>query len=188
MFNHPYILLSVKSELDRPRMLEWYNSVNKVGPNGVCSTAEISPNNKQVKFYLRKLNGMNAYVVVLSRNLLGDEANKIAEDWDKIYPDEDFEIEWSQDPEMDMKHESIKNDVLKSIILEAAKRAHSTWLNKKVTEGWRYGIRFNPEHKVSPMCMTWENLSEKHKQAEYARMLGLIEVINEMGLNLVKKS
>jgi len=187
MFSHPYILLNVKNELTRVQMLEWFNTVNKIGPAGVCSTAEISPNNKQVKFYLRNINGMKNYVVVLSRNLLGDEVTAIAEEWNKVYPEGDFEIDWSQDPDLDMKHESIKNETLKAIILEAAKRAHSSWLNKKITDGWKYGVSFDPLHKTSPMCMVWENLSERYKQQEYNRMLGLIETINEMKLDLIRR-
>lgn len=186
MFNHPYIALKTPSELDTSIAVKWYNTVKTYGPENICAATEIVPDNKQVRFYTRNDKKKHYYVIPLARNLVIDEANKLAEHWNKEFPEGDFEILWSQDQQLDIKHETIKEDVIKTIALEATKRTHNLWLNEKVANGWKYGSKLDPIKKTNPMCMPWDNLSEKYKITEYRRMAGLIEVLNEMGLKISK--
>ena len=187
MFNHPYICLSTNDDLDKSDIIKWFTSVNNDGPPGIVTATELRPDNKPRKFYYRKINGMNRYCAVLCRDLESEEANKIAHGVNSAIPEGDFEITWSQHPQTDTRHEVIKEDVLKVIALEAAKRNHSSWLNKKINEGWRFGQNFNSRGKVSPMCRDWDALAERYQRAEYHRMISLLEVLNEMKLSLTAK-
>lgn len=186
LINHPYILLKTDSELEHNIIVKWYNTVKTYGPENICAATEIKPNNKQSKFYYRTNNGKHCYVVPLARNLLLEEVDKIAKAWNSEFQDDDFEILWSQDKQLNQKHDSVKEDTMKIIALEAAKRTHNLWLNEKVSQGWKYGTKLDSINKTNPMCMPWDNLSEKYKIQEYRRMTGLIEVLNEMGLKISK--
>lgn len=187
MFNHPYICLSTKQKLDDQDIMCWFKAVSEDGPPGIIASTELQPNNQPQRFYYRKIGDMNRYCVVLCRDLEGEEANKIAHAAGSLISDGDFEITWSQHPQNGTDQEPIKEDLLKAIALEAAKRNHSRWLNSKITEGWRFGQNFSSRGKVSPMCRDWEALSEKYKRAEYHRMTSLLEILNEMNLSLSAK-
>ena len=187
MFNHPYICLSTKHDLDDKSLMNWFRAVSESGPSGVVSAVELHADNKPQRFYHRNIDGMNRYCVVLSRDLEGEEVNKIAHSANNLMTEGDWEISWSQHPQTESLHEELREDLLKSIALEAAKHNHGKWLNKKITEGWRYGTQFNSRGKVSPMCREWDALSERYQVAEYHRMESLLEVLNEMNLNLVSK-
>jgi len=187
MFNHPYICLSTDDQLDDNDIMGWFKAVSEDGPPGIIASTELQPNNKPQRFYYRKIGNMHRYCVVLCRDLEGDEANKIAQAAGSTIPEDDFEITWSQHPQNNTKQEIIKEDLLKAIALEAAKRNHSRWLNRKINEGWRFGQTFSSRGKVSPMCRDWEALSEKYKRAEYHRMTSLLEILNEMNLSFSAK-
>jgi hypothetical protein len=187
MFNHPYICLSTKPDLDDQKLLKWFGVVSESAPSGVISAVELRADNKPQRFYHRKIDGMNRYCVVLSRDLEGEEVNKIAQAANQEIPEGDWEISWSQHPQTSPIFEEVREDILKTIILEAAKRNHGKWLNRKINEGWRYAQSFNSRKKVSPMCREWDALSERYQRAEYHRMKTLLEVLDEMKLHLATK-
>jgi hypothetical protein len=187
MFNHPYICLSTHNDLDDPSIKSWIQAVTESGPSGIVSAVELHPNKKPQKFYKRKLDSVNHYCAALSRNLEGDEANKIAHAYGHLVPDGDFEISYSQTPQTTANYQPVTEDILKSIALSAAKRNHSNWLNQKINEGWRYGLSYNTKSKTSPMCREWDALAEQYKKAEYHRIINLLEVLDEMNLSLVAK-
>jgi len=187
MFNHPYICLSTEQDLPDESILGWLKSISESGPTGIVSATELQPNNKPQRFYKRKINGKNYYCAVLSRDLEPEEANAIAHTANNLVSDVDFEINWSQHPQNIIEHEIVSEDIVKAIALEAAKRNHSTWLNRKINEGWRFGQNFHSRNKISPMCREWDSLSDKYKLSEYQRFLSLLEVLNEMNLSLVQK-
>jgi hypothetical protein len=187
MFNHPYICFSTNDNLGDKDLLSWFKSVIDFGPPGIVSAVQLQPDGNPQRFYHRKINGTNCYCAALARDLEGDEANKIAQAANKYIPECDFEISWSQTPKNNNTYEVVQHDLLKAIALEAAKRNHSKWLNKKINEGWRFGQNFNSRDKISPMCKEWDALSEKYQAAEYHRMTSLLEVLNDMNLSLMGK-
>ena len=95
MFNHPYICLSTKDDLDNKNLLNWFRAVAESGPSGVISAVELHADNKPQRFYQRHIDGMNRYCVVLSRDLEGEEVNKIAHATNQTIPDGDWEISFA---------------------------------------------------------------------------------------------
>lgn len=187
MMNHPYISLSTKNDLSDQDTMSWLNSVNESGPPGIIAETELHPDKNPMRFYRRKTNEGNTYNVVLARNLNQDEVKSIVENFSNSYPDGDFEISYSQEPMIDVKHQEVQENIVKAIALEATKRNHTTWLNQKITEGWRFGQLYNSKQKVSPVLRDWENLSETYRKIEYQRMINLLEVLDEMKLKLSHK-
>lgn len=188
MINHSYISLTVPLDLEKSDAISWYKTVQETAPEGICVSTEIPPDNKSVRFYKKNTKGKTKYIVVLARNLSADEAAKIAKSWNDIYTAEmDFDIDWSQNPQIDSKSEQLKEDTLKAIALESSKRLHNQWTNEKISEGWRYSQKYSKINKTNPLLTSWENLSEKYKIVEYNRFLKLLEVLDEMDLTITKK-
>lgn len=187
MFNHPYICLSTKPDLSDESVMNWLKATVDSGPPGIIAATELRANNKPQQFYRRKINGLNRYCIVLARDLEADEANAIAHTANSNIPNDDFEITWSQRPQNDIRNEIVQDDIVKIIALEAAKRSHTVWLNRKLTEGWRFSNNFNSRNKTSPMCREWDALSDRYKRAEYHRMTTLLEILDEMKLSLARK-
>lgn len=190
MFNHPYICLCSLDELSDDEMKLWFNSVDTAGPNGVIVGTELRPDNKPIRFYYRKEGNKNRYIVSLSRDLTKEEAAKIVQHYSSNQPNGDFEIHWSQKLTQDninRRQAQVKEDLIKSIALEASKRNHGNWYRNKIDEGWRYGAKFSTSSKTSPLLKDWEQLSEKYKILEYKRMISLLDVLNEMNLKLTYK-
>lgn len=186
MFNHPYICLKSTDELNDDSLREWYKSVRDFGPNGIVASTELdSDDHQQYRFYRKLFANVNHYIVVLSRNLLNDEATAIANMFNGVVPDGDFEISWSQELTPDDSHIKLTQDATDAIALEAAKLNHNTWLREKMATGWRFGQSYSPKAKVSPMCTDWENLSETYKKVELQRMMSLLNVLSSMNLKLV---
>ena len=40
---------------------------------------------------------------------------------------------------------------------------HNRWMDKKVTEGWRYGLEFNENQKTDPRLRPYHELTDKLK-------------------------
>lgn len=187
MIKHSYISLNVPNDLTETQALEWYKIVRDTAPEGVCVSTEVGPKNKATRFYMENHGKDRKYVVVLARDLLGEEAYKIAQKLEGKLSDIDFEIDWSQPAELVGKNIALKEDTFKAVALEASKRAHNAWVAQKISEGWRFGQKTNNVDKTSPLCANWENLSEVYRKNEYRRMLGLLEVLNEMGMTVSNK-
>lgn len=175
------------NKLSDQEMKLWFNAVDVAGPPNTITGVELRPDKKSVRFYYRKEEDKNRYIVALSRNLTKDEAVKIAKKYSNTQPNGDFEIHWSQQldqTEDNLRLDQTKTNTLKSIALEAAKRNHGNWYRTKIDEGWKYGVKFSSSSKSSPLLKDWEQLSEKYKLIEYQRMINLLNVLDEMNLKI----
>lgn len=187
MIDHPYISVRLYGDLDQDIAKKWFHTVLANSPSGILVADEISPGSKPTQFYCKKNKSTTQYIVVLSRNLTADEAAAIAKKWSDEFETDDFEIDWSQNTQIDTKTSQIKEDLLKAVALEATKKMHNQWTNEKISEGWRYAQRYNKVNKTNPLLTSWENLSEKYKLVEYKRFTKLLEVLDEMGMTITKK-
>lgn len=185
MFAHPYISLETNDDLDDAALAAWFGAVTKFGPPGIIASEIVDASSqKSLSFFRKNINDKNYYVIVLSRDLNIDEAENIARAYDRIHPEGDFVISWSQLPERKEKIKKMSENFLRAMALEAAKANHTAWLNEKIAEGWRYGLKYNKIEKINPLCRDWHNLPEKYKMQEYRRVCSLISVLEKMKLNL----
>jgi hypothetical protein len=187
MLNHPYICLVAREDLNEDDLKSWIQSVEQAGPGGIIAPVVLKDGKTPRRYYRQRSSKGNSYVISLSRNLLQEEAAKIARFYDSIYPEKDFEINWSQNPQPTQQPSTIDEDALKGIALEAAKKSHNTWYAAKVNEGWRYGIKHNTHQKTSPMIRDWASLSDRYKKIHYHKMKSILETLSEMNLMLAKK-
>lgn len=180
MVNHPNISLVVTNELSDSDLKNWMHVVMISVPDGTLSSTELE--NRQLQFYRRKIESFNYYIAVLSRDLSEKEATTVAENFNTAYPSGDFEIKWSQPLKQDTRIPKITDDILKAIILEAAKLNHNESVKNKIKNGWRFGIQHNSFDKTSPLCQDWDQLPESYKKHEFQRMASLMNILKRMNL------
>lgn len=187
MFAHPYICLSTSKPIDDDCLKSWFSSVLSAGPSGNVVATQVPPKMHYLRFYRREIDGNHYYVASLIRNLNGEEADKIANDFLVKQPTAIGKITWSQEPVQENKNENLSEDLLKTIAVEAARMNHNRWVQTRMDEGWRFATSHNTKQKTSPICKNWDQLPEAYKRAEYHRVKTLLEIFNQMNLKLVKR-
>lgn len=185
---HNYISLKVNESLSKNEVNTWKELIIKFGPNGILGTASITVKGTQKTsdFYIMKTQNGYEYVIPLTRDLLKDEAAKIALIWDKLYKN-DFVIDFSQIEQSKLRKKQQKQHVLKTLSENLAKIFHREWVDEKVSFHWNYGTKYNPIKKQHPMLLPWEQLSNKHRNDEINKIMKLFSILESINLHLVKK-
>lgn len=186
MITHPFISLSSKTALSKEAAKCWFKCCLENLPSGLISATEITADNKTVRFYHRKDGHKHLYITSLSRNLGTDEAGDVAKSFSSKQGHGEFEVGWSQDYQDDPKFQTLSEDLLKAITLEAARMNHNKWVQTRMDEGWRYGHTHSNRGKTSPICQSWDTLPNQYKRAEFTRIQTLLEVFSHMKLKLIK--
>lgn len=168
---------------------KWLEIVDLISPSGTTTSASIMVNGHQKAsdIYVVRSAKSFTYVVPLSRDLLEDEAGKIAIAWSRTCIDGDFEITFSQrQSSMERKAESVSM-VLDEIAENVAKMLHTEWVNEKVSYHWNYGTRYNPASKTHPLLLPWEQLPRKAKDSEISRARKTLEILDSINLKITRK-
>lgn len=186
---HPYIELIVSTKLEPSVAHSWLEAVRSTLPSGIVGHAEIIKDGKpkQSSFYAVKEHGDMHYVVPLTRDPNVAEVQKVAVEWNKHYVEGDFEIDYSNAGELHAEQHEIHETALREVAMEAAKINHTEWITEMSQKGWRYGTKFSQHNKENPMLMPWERLSPRYQLQELRRFDKLVEVLDRMQLQLVRK-
>lgn len=187
--SHCYISLTVDESLSDLDISKWLKTIEVMSPTGTMANANIivDGHQKSSRIYLVKSKNKLVYVVPLSRDLMDNEASKIAIAWDKCWPNKDFEIRYSQiESGLRRKRESA-DTVLDQIAEDMAKKLHSDWVKEKVDQHWNYGPRYNTLHKQHPMLLPWEQLPKKQKLAEIERARKSLDILDSINLKISLK-
>jgi hypothetical protein len=187
MLTHPYICLKSKDQLPDDVVKCWIKCSLENCPDGTVVATEIPPTNKNLQFYYRKINNSHCYITCLSRDLSSTEAGKLATSFAEKQPNNTYEVSWSQGYQDDPRLQTISEDLLEYIAIEAARMNHNRWVQTRMDEGWRFSNKHNDTLKTSPICRSWDSLPEKYKRSEFNRIKTLLEVFNQLNLRLVRK-
>lgn len=189
MNTHCYIELCVESELDRATARLWLQTVSENLPSGVPAAANIRVKGqpKTTDFYVVKRKNLVCYRVPLSRDLGVNEVQKIVLAWNSVYPEGDFEIDYSSSGTAHARLQEVTELGIKQIAMEAARHSHSQWIQSMTQQGWRYGQKFNQQQLTNPKLRPWDELGSKYKLEELDRFLKLMEVLDRMNLRLARK-
>lgn len=190
MSNHPQITLITPEPLEPALASRWRDTVLKYLPNGVEGNTNIvsDGHQKQTSFYVKKIGGkLGGYVVPLTRDLSEDEAGIIAVAWDKACPKGDFTIDFSQKQNSTVVKSALKEDILREIAEQVAKRLHNEWVTTRVNEGWNYGPRKDRMQHKDPRLLPWEQLNTSLKEEEIDRVRKTLAILESINLHLVRR-
>lgn len=188
-YNHSYISLMVDGMLPEEIAKRWRETVLSMSPGGTVSSATIMSNgrSKNSDLYVVRNGNAACYVVPLSRDLLEDEAGKIAIAWSRIWDDGDFEINFSQPESSKQRKQEQVDAVLNQLSENIAKLLHAKWLHDKAENHWSYSPRYNAAQKQHPMLLPWEQLPSKHKRSEIERTRDTLEILDSINLKISRK-
>ena len=189
MTSHPNITLITPEPLSKNLAERWRDTVYKYLPNGVQGSTDIisKGHRKQSAFYVSKFGERGGYVVPLTRDLTEDEAGLIAVAWDKVFPDDDFIIDFSQAQQSKINKAVIREEILNEISEQIAKRLHAYEIKTKVDEGWNYGPHKNKVLRLDPKLLPWEQLGNKTKLSETKRIRKMLEILESINFKIVRK-
>jgi hypothetical protein len=167
----------------------WLDTVSKYLPEGVQSSDDIIVNGhrKQSNFYLKKLGKYGGYIVPLTRDLSIDEAGIIVVAFNKLYPEGDFTVDFSQSKQSEIFKKFVKENLFNEIAEQVAKRFHSEWVNTRVIEGWNYGPKVDRIQHKDPKLLPWEQLGEKNKLEEINKVYKILEVLESINFKIVRR-
>ena len=152
-----YMRLLTDMELTDRQSYIWYNLVA-----GILGS-EFAPRFEH--FQTENENFPYAYDIILSRDLKTRTAEFIVKAWEKIYP-RDFEIESSKEYDSeDCKdcNMEMDDDMHAEVQHRVNKFLHNRWVEDKINEGWRFGLKGNKSGRISPLLRDWDSLHESFR-------------------------
>ena len=76
-------------------------------------------------------------------------------------------------------------DISQEINGTLAKFLHNNWVNKMLTNGWRYGVDLDYDNKVSPFLVDWDYLPEQNKTSDIT-LNDFVQILGEYGYQITK--
>ncbi len=171
------ITLVVKQQLPESEIETWLDCVEEIGPEGVIAGTTDMKDNEIVREEVVEHYDYNEdewrYIIPLTRNVTQKEGKKIVDEWASYYSN-DFEITSSSNPVSPIEFADFDVvDVDEYYEREYQKTTeeavHNKWVMAQIGEGWRLGVTYNKESKISPFIKAWHELTsnQKDKLEEY---------------------
>lgn len=186
-----WIKLVVKQPLDQTARRAWYACVQSHVPSGLLHHTEI-PEQDHVKtssyYHKQMTSGAHAYVVPLVRDLVHHEVYQIAHVWDLKFPDVDFVIDYSQPADhVTPASPDVPDHKIAQVMDAWCKRRHDAWMQDKLDQGWRYGVRVSMKDRTHPWIQPYESLPEVARQPHMQAVKDLLDILNDFGYMVKQK-
>jgi ryanodine receptor 2 len=184
-----FIVLITPEPIGKDLSRLWLDTASQYLPNGVQSSDDIIVNGhpKQSNFYLKKFGKYGGYVVPLTRDLSIDEAGIISVAFDKLFPEGDFTVDFSQSKQGKIIKKFVKEDIFNLIAEQVAKMLHSEWINTRVLEGWNYGPKKDRIQHKDPKLLPWEQVSESLKKSEVQKVYRTLSIMESIGFKITRR-
>ena len=160
-----YILQRTAKILDADEIRRWYLTVDMLAPDNV-----IMGDDESNSFMFAMQAEEYIYMVPLVRHLTEQEAEQIVEGYMRV-SEHDFDIETSNvyRANADLAHPfetdyQISVDA-KNVLKDAyARQSHNQWIQTKMLEGYRYGLKLNLKEKTHPAMRPWDDLPKEYRR------------------------
>ena len=160
-----YILQRTAKILNSDEIRRWYLTVDMLAPDNV-----IMGDDESNSFMFAMQAEDFIYMVPLVRHLTEVEAEKIVEGYMRV-SEHDFDIETSNvyRANADLAHPfetdyQISVDA-KNVLKDAyARQSHNQWIQTKMREGYRYGLKLNLKEKTHPAMRPWDDLPKEYRR------------------------
>lgn len=165
------ITLIVKNQLPADEVEAWLDCVEEIGPEGVIAGTSDFKDDKLVQEEVVEHYNYNddewRYIIPLTRNVTQKEGKKIVDEWAEYFPN-DFEITSSSNAVSPIDFDQFDVvDVDEYYEREYQKTTeeavHNKWVLEQIENGWRFGVSYNKDSKISPFIKAWHDLTNKQK-------------------------
>lgn len=76
---------------------------------------------------------------------------------------------------------------LKALTEKIASNVHDVWAVGRLSEGWTYGEKKDPEKKTTPLLVPYDQLPESEKDYDRNTATETLKLIMKMGYDIKKK-
>lgn len=77
-------------------------------------------------------------------------------------------------------------DELQQLVEQLAKNVHEVWAEKRIAQGWKWGVVRNDRLKKHPCLMPYEDLPEEEKDFDRNTAVGTLKFIMKQGFKIEK--
>lgn len=77
-------------------------------------------------------------------------------------------------------------DGLQQLVEQLAKNVHEVWAEKRIAQGWEWGVVRNDRLKKHPCLMPYEDLPEEEKDFDRNTAVGTLKFIMKQGFKIEK--
>jgi hypothetical protein len=169
MYYQHHIQLRTPEQISYEDALKWYHTVKEFGPENVVYSYDHNGKDIAMEYGTYDDEEMpHGYVVPLTRDITSDEAMFIIAAWEYLFPG-DFNIELSNqfdvmgDEGGDVEWD-IAEDLKEQVINDLNKWNHNRWVDRKISEGWRWSNYYSTSNKTHPALRNWDTLPESHRR------------------------
>lgn len=193
MDNYPYITLLTKKKLENSDIKNWYRIVKSFLPSGMLSSiqnADVENANAPILLVkeFEKDTQEYSFKIPLTRNLLPDEVEPIADAYNDITGDSyDYTIIASTLFASIDQSEQVKDDTFEKIAKNIARYLHTQDMKKKLENGWRYGVEDDYFEKISSTLLPFDSVGPDLQNIDIQLINEVIRELNENGYLVIKK-
>lgn len=188
-----FISLETDRELSFTEVKQWYNIVKKSVSGEVRTFVMVPKENEGSKkvFLLKKKykNNKYEYQIPLVRNISEKEFNSINKEYQNYFPGTNYSLKYSDiqkyeliDPEL-----PISINYFQNFCEKISKYQHNQWVQDRMIDGWRYGLKFDYNNKTSPMLRSWIDLPDEYRKIDTKLGLEIFNILKREGFKIVKK-
>lgn len=180
------IRLLCSEELDINTLKDIMNIIYKY-----FNTNEIGfekPNGTKVKLLKKIIDNKILYRIPTNCTISINIVSAIANDLDdlNIKPNWSIEIDYlEKSNKININYTDLTKDEIIQLATDIAKLQHRNWINKKIKQGWRYGLEYSLYNKTNPMLRPWEDLPEKYKDIDEDIPNIFIDLLNRNGHKVI---
>ena len=165
------ITLIVKNQLPASEIEAWLDCIEEIGPEGVIAGTSDFKDDKLVQEEVVEHYNYNddewRYIIPLTRNVTQKEGKKIVDEWAEYFTN-DFEITSSSNAVSPIDFDQFDVvDVDEYYEREYQKTTeeavHNKWVLEQIESGWRFGVSYNKDSKMSPFIKAWHELTNNQK-------------------------
>lgn len=165
------ITLIVKNQIPASEIEAWLDCVEEIGPEGVIAGTSDFKDDELVQEEVVEHYNYNddewRYIIPLTRNVTQKEGKKIVDEWAKYFTN-DFEITSSSNAVSPIDFDQFDVvDVDEYYEREYQKTTeeavHNKWVLEQIENGWRFGVSYNKDSKMSPFIKAWHELTNNQK-------------------------
>ena len=78
-------------------------------------------------------------------------------------------------------------EVQDTLVERLAEKVHESWMTRRLSEGWIYGVKWDDALKTQPCLVPYDRLPESEKEYDRATVAATLRGLQEMGYEIVQK-
>lgn len=83
--------------------------------------------------------------------------------------------------------EVVLSEELLDLIEQVAENVHNVWARGRISEGWSYGPKIDPENMTIPLLVPYEELTDREKEYDRNTVIETLKLFVKLGCSIIMK-